>query len=325
MNAQEKIRKYICKKAWSRWAGMAGLAAAALVLILALVAALRADTAVKPFSRENAAAGTMVSVEITGVSDWLYRTRNATYYAAQDAEGNNYTLCLTQEQFSRMGPQALYYLTQAGEMPAPYTLTGCVQYLPYDVGAGLADIWGITLEEWENTFGNLVINCTTDARREAASPYLSPAWMLALAGLALSVWFWRTELTARRCLARLEKLGLTEAAAEQLGDLESCMLLGDDRGKLTKDFLFGRGTGFACLRSDVAWAYRTEKSRLFLLPRTVLMAGTRHTGLRTAVNMKRFDRLGVTGDVIAALGKENPALLVGKTRENTAAFRKMGK
>ena len=81
----------------------------------------------------------------------------------------------------------------------------------------------------------------------------------------------------------------------------------------------------ACPLKDIIWFYRTEKSRLFLLPSTVLMAGTRHTGLRHAVNMKRFDRLNISSDVATAISRKNPSLLLNKSRENAATFKKLCK
>lgn len=325
MDAQKKIRNYICKKTWSLWTGLALLCAAALLFIGGVIAYFSTDTTATPFSREDSQPGTTATLEITGVSHWLYRTSRATYYAALDAEGNHYTLCLTEKQFGGMGSQALYFLTEMGEAPDAVALTGCVQAVPEDVRAGLADIWGISTEEYDSRYGGLVLNCATTARREAAAPWTSPALTLSLIGLALLLWFLRTELTARRCLARLEELGLTDAAAAQLADLERCTLLGEDRGKLTKDFLFGRETGMACALQDIAWFYRTEKSRLFLLPRTVMMVGTRHTGLRAAVNLGRFDRLNITADVAKAIGKKNASVLLNRSRENSAAFKRMCK
>lgn len=325
MDAQKKIRKYICKKAWVLWTGLALLCAAVAVFIGGIAAFFRADTTVTPYSREASQPGTMASLEITGVSHWLYRTTDTVYYTATDAQGNSYTISLTDAQFGELGSQALYYITQTGDVPAAVSLTGCVQTLPEEVRAGLADIWDVSEEEFDSIFGGLVLNCTTTSRRQAAAPFISPAAFLALIGLAVTAWYLHTALTARRCLARLAELGLTGEAAAQLADLDRCKLLGDDRGKLTKDFLFGRKTGMALFRGDIVWLYRTEKSRLFLLPRTVLMAGTLHTGLRTAVNMGRFDRLGVTSDVIQEIAKTNPKTRQGKTKENTAAFRKLRK
>lgn len=325
MDAQKKIRTYICPNPWLRWIALALLTAAAVLLIVCVVAFASTDTTVAPFSPEDSQPGTMASLEITGVSHWLYRTSAGTYYTASDAAGSNYVLCLRNRDFANLTQQASYYLFQTGEMPEPYPLTGCVQLLPAEVRDGLAQVWDLTVEEFDRQFGTLVLNCGTTARREAASPWLSPALVCALAGVAVLLYWHRREQTARRCLARLEELGLTEAAAAQLSDLDRCTLLGDDRGKLTEDFLFGRGTGMACPLKDIIWFYRTEKSRLFLLPRTVMMAGTRHTGLRHAVNMKRFDRLNISSDVAAAISRKNPSLLLNKSRENAAAFKKLCK
>lgn len=325
MDAQKKIRNYICPNPWLRRGAIALLIAALTLITIGFGAFTKADLSVYPFSPQDSAAGTMAKVEITGVSHWLYRTARDTYYVATDAEGRSITLCLTETQFSRMGEQAAYFLFQAGDIPEGYPLRGCVQPLPEEVLAGLAEIWGITQAQYQAEYGNLVLNCTTTSRRQAASPWVSPAIVCALAGLALLLYWRRREQNARRCLARLEELELTEKAAAQLSDLDSCTLLGDDQGKLTKDFLFGRGTGMACALEDILWFYRVEKSRLFLLPRTVMMAGTRHTLLRTAVNLKRFDRLNITNDVAGAIAKRSGCLLLGKSRKNAAAFKNMCK
>ena len=325
MDAQKKIRSYICPSRLLRWTALALLIAAAVLLIGGAVAFAAADNTVVPFSQADSQPGTMASAEITGVSHWLYRTAGETYYTAFDAAGNNYVLCLKDRDFARMGPQAAYYLFQNGDMPEGFPLTGCVQILPAEVQAGLAEMWAMTPEEFDSAFGTLVLNCATTTRREAASPWFFPAISFALAGLALLLYWRRKEQTALRCLKRLEELGLTEAAAAQLADLDRCTLLGDDRGKLTEDFLFGRGTGMACFLGDILWFYRVEKSRLFLLPRTVMMAGTRHTLLRSAVNMKRFDRLNITADVAAAIGRKNENVLLNHSRANSAAFKKLCK
>lgn len=325
MDAQKKIRTYICPKPWLRWIALALLAAAAVLLIGGIIAFAATDNTVTPFSREDSQPGAMASLEITGVSHWLYRTSAGTYYTAADATGNNYILCLTTREFANLSQQAAYYLFQTGDTPDPYPLTGCVQVVPAEVRDGLAQVWDLTAEEFDSEFGTLVLNCATTARREAASPWFSPALICGLVGLALLFYWRRREQTALSCLARLEELGLVDNAASQLTDLDRCTLLGDDQGKLTEDFLFGRETGMACALQDIAWFYRTEKSRLFLLPRTVLMAGTRHTGLRPAVNLKRFDRLNISADVAAAIARRNSNLLLNKSRENSAAFKKLCK
>lgn len=325
MDAQKKIRSYICPSPLLKWAGLVLALAAVLLLAAGIIAYTAGNDTVTPFSRQDSQPGTMVSVEITGVSHWLYRTAADTYYIATDAAGNGYVLCLKEQDFADLGAQAAYFLFQTGDMPEAYPLTGCVQVIPAEVRTGLAEIWDMTPEEFDGEFGTLVINCGTTARWEAASPWFSPALACGLVGLALLLYWRRRERTALGCLARLEARGLTAAAAAQLADLDRCTLLGDDRGKLTEDFLFGRGTGMACALQDIAWFYRVEKSRLFLLPRTVMMVGTRHTGLRAAVNMKRFDRLNITADVAEAIGKKNSHVLLNRTRENSAAFKKLCK
>ena len=325
MDAQKKIRTYICPSRFFRWTALALLIAATVLLIGGIVSFAAADSTVTAFSRETSQPGTMASVEITGVSHWLYRTTADTYYLATDAAGRGYVLCLTDRDFAKLGSQAAYFLFQNGDMPDACPLTGCVQILPAEVRAGLAEIWGMTTEEFDSEFGTLVLNCTTTARRQAASPWLPPAIVCALAGLVLLLYWHRRERTALRCLARLEALGLMDAAAAQLEDLDRSTLLGDDQGRLTGDFLFGRGTGMACSLGDILWFYRTEKSRFFLLPRTVMMVGTRHTLLRPAVNLKRFDRLNTTLDVAAAITEKNKHVLLNRSRENSTAFKKLCK
>ena len=327
MDAKKTLKKYILPKAWNRGLGWV-LAAATVVFLLLGVMALNEDTGeAQIFYPNDSETGTMAYIDVVGVSDWLYKYDDATYYSVEDAEGFLYTVRLKDKQFAEMKDQQEYWnrASESEPMPATYRLEGYVQKISSDVRSTLAECWDISTAEYDLYFGEKYLNATTSVGAENSAGWFVGALFCGIFALCIVLIAGRSQNLAKKCLRQLEERGLLEKAAQQLEFTENHIVIGKNRAILTQDFLFGRGTGAAIPYADILWAYHKEERRNFVAVNSYLMVGTRYMNPQGAIDLNKPDRKGYLGDALAVIAQRNPRALLGYTSENGKAFRAMAK
>lgn len=324
MDAQKTIKRYILPR------GMA-IAAAALILAAAVLgvlsfAAMRSvDIEALEFYPSDSDNGTMAYIDVVGISDWLYQYDSTVYYTALDAEGYLYTVRLTDSQFEKLAPQLAYWNDESEDavMPDAFRLEGLVTAMPSDARTALAECWRITTAEYDLYFGTKCLDATTSAGEAAAGPWLLGTLLCGIFGVAFLVVAVRSAGTAGKFLRRLDELGLTERAARQLQDSACGTVIGKNRGILTQDFLFGKGTGVVVPYSDILWCYQLDRKRNFVPVNSYLMVGTMASAPAGAVDMNRNDRQGVIAEALEVIAQRNPGAMVGYNREFAKTFRNL--
>lgn len=267
--------------------------------------------------------GVMAYIDVVGVSNWLYDYDGAVYYSVEDAEGYLYTVRLKDSQLQAMAAQEAYWNreTETAPMPQPYRLVGYVQKATDDVRESLAQSWDITEAEYLEYFGDNYLNATTSVGAEKAAGWFIGALFSGLFCLLCIVLYARAAAMSRKCLAVLEERCLLEKAAQQLQNKDAQLVIGKNRGVLTEDFIFGKGTGMVLTYSDILWAYKQDAKRNFMVANSYLFAATDWMNPQGVVDLNGPDKTGCIGDALAVIGRRNPNVLLGYTNENRKAFR----
>jgi hypothetical protein len=323
MDSKKIIKKYIMPNFFVR----AGAILLALVCAATLVMGLLALNAETPdpveFFPSETPTGTMAYIDVVGVSNWLYQYDSAVYYSVEDAEGYLYTVRLNDRQLKEMAAQEEYWNreTETAPMPEAYRLVGYVQKTGNDVRESLAQSWDITEAEYEQHFGVNFLNATTSAGAENSVIWFIGALFSGLFSLLFFVLLARAASMSKKCLAILEDRCLLEKAAQQLQNKEAQLVIGKNRGILTQDFIFGKGTGAVLAYEDIVWAYKQDAKRYFMEVNSYLMAGTVWMNAQNIVDLNAPDKTGCIGDALAVIGRRNPNVLLGFTKENRKAYK----
>lgn len=323
MDSRKIIKKYIMPGGFVR----IGAVLCAIVLAVTLVMGLMALNAETPdpveFYPSETPTGTMAYIDVVGVSNWLYDYDGAVYYSVEDAEGYLYTVRLKASQLKEMSAQEEYWnrTTETAPMPEAYRLVGYVQKTSDDVRESLAQSWDITVVEYDQYFGENFLNATTSVGAENSAGWFVGALFSGLFCLLFIILQSRAASVAKKCLAVLEDRCLLEKAAQQLQNKDAQLVIGKNRGILTQDFIFGKGTGAVFTYEDIVWAYKQDQKRNFVLVNSYLMAATAWMGAQSIIDLNGPDKTGCIGDALAVIGRRNPQVILGYTKENRKAYR----
>lgn len=326
MDSKRIIKKYIMPSAFMR----VGAVVFGILLVLTLVMGITAMNAEVPdpvdFYPSETPTGVPAYIDVVGVSDWLYQYDDTVYYSVEDAYGYLYTVRLNDRQLEEMAAQAEYWnrTSETAPMPEPYRLVGVVQKTGDTVKESLAQSWDISVAEYEEYFGVNFLNATTTVGAEKSAGWFVGALFSFLFALICLVFQMRGASVSKKCLKVLEERCLLEKAAQQLENTEEHMVLGKNRGILTRDFLFGKGTGAVAAYSDVIWAYKQDQRHNFITS-SYLMVGTAWMNVQSVIDMNGNDKYGYISDALAQIAEKNPEAMLGYTNENRKAYKAAAK
>lgn len=323
MDSKKMIQKYIMPGSFIRVGCFLFTALLVLTLVMG-IQVLNADVGDPvDFYPSETPTGTMAYIDVVGVSNWLYQYDDEIYYSVEDAYGYLYTVRLNDSQLKAMSAQAEYWnrTTETAPMPEPYRLVGLVQETSDSVKQSLSQSWGISTAEYEEYFGLNLLNATTSVGAQKSAGWFFAALFSGMVALLCIIFQLRASKVAKKCLKALEEQGLLEKAAQQLDNPVDQTVIGKNRGVLTQDFIFGKGTGAVIAYSDILWAYKQDQRRNFVAVNSYLMVGTPWMGVESVVDLNRHDRDGYIGDALATIAQHNPEAMVGYTNENRKAYK----
>ncbi len=322
MDSKKIIKKYIMTPGWVSVLGIL----TAVLLVVCIIMGIMARNADTPdpvdFYPSETPTGTMAYIDVVGVSNWLYQYDSVVYYSVEDAYGYLYTVRLSDKQYGEMAAQQEYWnrTSETDPMPEAYHLVGYVQKTTDEVKQSLAQSWDLSVSQYEEYFGIYYLNATTSVGAENSAGWFVGALFSGLVALLCLIFVARASAVAKKCLARLEQLNLLDRAAQQLDNPMNQTVVGKNRGILTQDFLFGKGTGAVLAYSDIRWAYQQNQRRNFVVASSYLMAGTEFMNCEGVIDLNRADRNGYIGDAMAIIAQRNPNALLGFTNENRQAY-----
>lgn len=321
MDARKTIERYILPKTMTVVALV--LVAAALVFAIGGITAMgAADGEALEFYPNESETGTMAYIDAVGISGWLYKYDDAVYYTALDQEGYLYTVRLSDSQYDRLSAQYAYWMDESENAvpPAPFRLEGLVKDVSADTRSAIADVWGLTTAEYDQLFGKKLLDATTSAGEAASASWFVGAMVCGLLGVAFLLATGRSRRIAKKCLKVLEENQRLELAAAQLENPLNHTVVGKNKGILTQDFLFGKGTGMAVAYSDIIWAYQHNRKRNFVPVNSYLMVGTLATAVEVAIDLNRNDRQGAIVQALEVIARQNPEAMIGYSRDNGKVF-----
>lgn len=322
MDAKKIIKKYVMPNAFLRIGGWVLLIVMLFSLFIGFATLGSEEEVTAEFYPDDSETGTMAYIDVAGVSNWLYKYDEATYYSVEDAEGYLYTVRLTDSQYNAMTVQQTYWNRESDTAPvSTYRLEGYVQKTPDDVRSSLAESWDITATEYDQYFGANYLNATTSLSAQNSTPWLIAALFSGMLALFCTIISSRAKKVFKKCCKQLEARCLLEKAAQQLEFTEGHTVLGKNRGILTQDFLFGKGTGAVIPYSDIVWAYKMDQRRNFVVANSYLMVATLYMSAQGVVDMNRNDRDGYIGTALSVISQRNPKALLGYTSENGKAYK----
>ena len=323
MDSKKIIKKYIMPGTFVRVGCVLFTLILALTLVMGILT-LTADVADPvEFYPSETPTGTMAYIDVVGISGWAYKYDDAVYYTVEDAEGYMYTVRLKDSQFDAMTAQQTYWdrATEYEPVPQPYRLVGYVQTATDDIKQNMSDAWGISEQEYVQYFGTLYLNATTSVGAENSAGWFLGALFSGMFALLCLIFQLRASKVSKKCLKVLEERCLLDKAAQQLDNPVDHLIIGKNRGILTQDFIFGKGTGAVVAYSDVLWAYKQDQRRNFVVASSYLMAGTPWMAVEGIIDLNRADREGYIGDALAKIAEKNPEALLGYTNENRKAYK----
>lgn len=265
-------------------------------------------------------------IDVVGVSDWLCRDGEDTYYGVEDANGQVYTVKLSNSQWKNMSALRDYWdrADDSVPMPEPYRLYGVAVRAGSDVLKTLAEVYGVTTEEYKAYVGTLMLDTIRSSGSDDSAMWFVFAMMSGMFSLVFWLLVWAYESRAKKSLNRLEELGLLERAAQYV-QTNTGVIVGKDQAKLTDQFIFGHRTGVVAAISDIAWAYPRVQRTNFITTGTSLVVHTRGKK-ELIVFMAPFgDKQELVKSSLLYIAERNPNVILGYDRDKASAYKQMCK
>ncbi len=323
------LREYLGAPAWMRYLRI-GLAVAAAVALIAGVSVFVSGTdpasAVQFYPAEEDMKGRYAYIDVIGVSDAVASRDSDIWYAVIDGDGYGNIVQLSDQQFAALETHNDWWYSDNEYKIEATRIYGIPDRIPEELAEVIADVFG-----YENTdrvtdvFGKFFLDTTASPGTGKGVFLLILAVVLLIAcGVICAVSIPR-DSHARRCISRLDQLGLTDAAAS---DLVSAPLetVGEDAARISESFIFSRPNGTVLAISDILWLYGHIRRYNGTVVSQTLNAGSRamdpvpvcsaEKGHGTSSN-EEFSR------IMDLLQQKNPDIMLGYSAENQKAFSDM--
>lgn len=325
MDSRKKLQKYIQAKTWTLVLAWVFLALTIASLVMYFVSQTDAEGGLRRFDPYFSDPDSQVYLDITGVSDWVYRDGGAVYYSAEDAQGQFYTLRLSSSQYSDMGSQQEYWIRESDDVlqPEPYRIAGCVRDITYDIRSNMAEAWEISQDDYDTFFGSKYLDATTRVGNGNAGMWMLGAILCLILTLAAGYDVIHAKIRARKNLDLLEMRGLLDEAAAQLDSPEN-LSVARDTLRLSQKYLYGRGTGEVIPYSDILWVFQHIQRYYFIAVQKSLVVCTCRKK-RISFNLGTFYKKEQLIPVLERILQANPDALLGYSMDNAKAFRERWK
>ena len=127
-------------------------------------------------------------------------------------------------------------------------------------------------------------------------------------------------LRLNKCVKLLEASGELDAAAKAL-ESHDTYVIGNNKGRISGGYLFGKNTGMVVRVKDLMWCYKQIQRVWFIPTNASLIIYTMDHSLIPAVIYGKNDRYQELEQAMLYLQKENPGILLGFNRENQKAYK----
>lgn len=324
-NPERRIETYIGPKGVTK---ILALVLACVTVVLVLMGILSSSGGEKivtevfdPLASET---GKDAYLDVVGISDWLVELDGNTWYAAEDASGYLFIVSVNGSQYKKMAAQQAYWYRESDSapMPEPYRVNGLVRSFGSGIEKDLAEVTELSAAEFEDYFGDRWLDGKTSESSESGAAWYLGALFAGLFTLVLALSVFPAAVTTKKCLRALEAAGQLERAAMEL-EAPGAYVLGKDGCRITQNFVFTRGTGFAAPCKDILWTFQRDQRVYFMPVNSFLVMQTAEVG--GSAPFGKRDKDGQIAQAMMQLLQRNPDIMVGFNSENSKRFKERRK
>lgn len=330
LDSNVSLKTYLGSPKWMRIVTYV-LLAATIVFIIAGTSVLSKDvdqsTAIEFYPGDDEMKRKYVYLDVEGISDYVAYKDSEKWYVALDPEGFAYVVKLRESQFLSLKAHNDWWNSDEEYDIEPTRIYGMTAKISNELADVIKDVFEFeSRDEVFNIFGKYLLNAT-QSPNEGPGGFLIFLALMSLAGFIAFLTINATKNnTVKRSIKRLEQLGLTEQAEQQLNS-PLTEVIGNDMTRITQDFICCKPNGAIVPISDILWMYghiqRYNGVKVF----ENLNACTK-TG-KTYVVCNAEKKAGTDSDsftrIMEIIREKNPDIMLGYSLENQKEYKRLCK
>jgi hypothetical protein len=274
------------------------------------------------FHNNNSAHGTYCYADIIGISNWLYKYDNNTYYTAMDADGNLFTICVSDSTYNAMDAQFQWWMSEDEDEapPAPYRVEGIAKTTTITIKSNLSTSWEISQSEYAELFGSVYLDTKSSPADDSASVWIFACIMSFSCALIFFLCGIPGNANFKKCMTNLEAKNLLDSAARELESPDTVQF-GKDQARLSRNFLYCKRGGIVIPYTDILWAYRRQVKQYFIFTVSTTLVVHTPYGEFNAIAVGGNDKKNDLNQFFQAIAMGNPEVLIGFTSQNQQEFK----
>ena len=323
MDSKNILAKYLKPSAAVKIIGIVLVIASVAMLVMGILAISGVTVSAgkaEEFDSMDSEKGAYVSLDVVGISDWIYKTDGVTYYVAMDKWDYAYIVRVSDSQLKKMDDQNDYFMEEDAAMPRAYELKGIARKLSTTVRNEVASVFDIPAYESEDYFGVMYLDATYAAGSDTFAMWMVGFVICLVLGIVFLLISLPASINFKKCMAILEERGLVDAAANDLQS-EAAVKVGKDCARLGRNFFFGKNSGMVLHYSDFQWLYRQNVKRNFITVAVNLVVSTNTMNQKVLLTYNGGNRDEELNKVFMAVAQNNPNVLLGYSAENRNAYK----
>ena len=325
-SSAKTLRNYLSSASWLRLLELG-------LLILAVTAFIAGITltgkqgdpakAVEFYPAEDEMKGRYAYIDVVGISDYIASRDTERWYAVIDRDGYGNIVQMSTSEFLSLRAHNEWWYSDDEEFIDPTRIYG----MPNKISDELADVIADVFEydsraDVTDVFGKYYLDTTESPSASIAGIIMFVALAAFFADLFLFIMTASRNGTARRCIRRLNELGLTDLAAEQL---ESPLneTIGKDTTRISQDFIFCRPLGTVMALSDIIWLYgHVQRYNGVVVSQTLRAGGKTFKSMPVCQTEKGKDGIGTEAfsHIMEVLSQRDPDLMLGYSPEQQKLY-----
>lgn len=320
------LRNYLGPASWIKWLRLGLLAAMLVAFVIGVSVAAKEDdplSAVEFYPAEDEMKGRYAYIDVVGVSDSIASRDTEKWYAVIDRDGYGNIVKMSLADFAALRVHNDWWYSDEEDFIDPTRIYGMPNKIPNELADVIAEVFEYdSRDEVAEIFGKFYLDTTDSPNEGKAGIILFLACMMLVAYIVILVFSASRGSNTRRCIRRLEQLGLTDLAASEL-DSPLTEIIGKDTTRIGESFIYCRPLGTVLTLSDILWAYGHIQRYNGVIVSQTLNAGTR-TMKSVPVCQVEKGRDGIGTEafshIMEILQQRCPDVILGYSLENQHAY-----
>lgn len=322
----KKLRNYLGSASWMRLLelGLLIMAAAAFVAGITLTGKQGDPSkAVEFYPAEDEMKGRYAYIDVVGVSDYVASRDTERWYAVIDRDGYGNIVKMSTSQFMTLKKHNDWWYSDEEDFIDPTRIYGMPNKISDELADVIADVFDYeSRSDVADVFGKYYLDTTESPHDMISGIILFIAFAALLADIFLFITNASRNGTARRCIRRLNDLGLTDLAAEQL-ESPLTEAIGKDTTRLSQDFIYCRPLGTVMALSDIIWLYgHVQRYNGIVVSQTLRAGGKTLKAVPVCQTEKGKDGIGTEAfsHIMEVLSQRDPELMLGYSPEQQKLY-----